>query len=234
MNSFKKFILYVYILFYKYLFNNNFNLITHINDMVEEVEPNELLIKYFQDSKSLFTDFDSSKREFIENEEWHYVTSNIELNIFLLQRLDERNLLRNENNICDCGIGLGTTLFDMYLQSKLFTDGKKFNFYGIEKQKSYIEFLNKNLLQYWEGNLSIIEDDIMNQDYSKYNIVYTYTPFKTTEKLEKLYNKIISEVSTGSLLIEHKNSGLGLHGILTELEGVRKLKIDDIVVFQKI
>lgn len=202
--------------------------------MVEEIEPSEVLIRYFQDSKGLFTDFDGSKQEFIENEEWHYVLSYIDINIFLLQRLNEKGLLKDENNICDCGIGLGTALFDIYLQSKSFDDGKSFNFYGIEKQKSYIEFLNKNLLHYWEGNLSLIEDDIMNQNYSKYNIVYTYTPFKTTEKLEKLYTKIISEIEPGSILIEHKNSGLGLHGILTELEGIKKIKIDNIVVFQKI
>lgn len=202
--------------------------------MVEEVNPNELLVEYFRMSKTLWTEFDSSRPDFIENEEWHYVLSNIEQNIFLLQRLQERFLLREENHICDCGIGLGVALFDIYQQSKLFTDGKTFNFYGIEKQKNYIDFLNEKLISYWEGNLNLIEDDIMNQDYSKYNIVYTYTPFKTTEKLTKFYNKIISEVKSGSLLIENKNAGLGLHGILTELDGIKKIQIDDIVVFQKI
>lgn len=202
--------------------------------MVEEVTPNENLVKYFQDSKTLWTDFDSSKKEFIQNEEWHYVLSNIELNIFLLQRLEERGLLLQENHICDCGIGLGTALFDMFQQSKLFEDRKHFNFYGIEKQKIYVDFLKEKLLHYWQDSLTLIEDDIMNQNYSKYNIVYTYTPFKTTEKLTLLYNKIISEISSGSLLIENKNSGLGLHGILTELQGIKKIQIDDIVVFQKI
>lgn len=202
--------------------------------MVEEVNPNELLVEYYRQSKSLWVDFDSSKPEFIENQEWHYVISNIEQNIFLLQRLEERNLLSSENHICDCGIGLGVALFDIYQQSKLFTDGKSFNFYGIEKQKSYIEYLNNNLINYWEGNLNLIEDDIINQNYSKYNIVYTYTPFKTTEKLSVFYNKIISEIKSGSLLIENKNAGLGLHGILTELDGIKKIQIDDIVVFQKI
>ena len=154
--------------------------------MAQEVSPNENLVKYFQDSKTLWTEFDSSKPEFIQNEEWHYVLSNIELNIFLLQRLEERGLLKQENHICDCGVGLATALFDIYQQSKLFT--------GIEKQKIYIDFLKEKLLHHWEGNLTVIEDDIMNQDYSKYNIVYTYTPFKTTEKLTNLYNKIISEI----------------------------------------
>lgn len=81
--------------------------------MAEEVTPNENLVKYFQDSKTLWTEFDSSKPDFVKNEEWHYVLSNIELNIFLLQRLEERGLLPTENHICDCGIGLGTALFDI-------------------------------------------------------------------------------------------------------------------------
>jgi hypothetical protein len=202
--------------------------------MAYEIHPHPELVKYFNDSKGLFTDFDSAKQNFIEDEEWHYVVSNIELNIYLLQRLDERGLLRQDNVICDCGIGLGVALFDMYQQSKLFTDNKTFKFFGIEKQKEYLDFLNKNLMHYWEGNLTLVEDDIMNQDYSKFNIVYTYTPFKTFEKLHALYSKIISEVEPGSILVENKNSGLGLHGILTELEGIKKIHLDDIVVFQKI
>jgi hypothetical protein len=202
--------------------------------MVEEITPNEQLVKYYQESRSLWTEFDSSKPEFIQNEEWHYVLSNLEQNIFLLQRLDERNLLKEKNFICDCGIGLGVALFDIYLQSKLFTDGKTFKFSGIEKQKNYLEFFKKRLIDFWEENLNLIEDDIMNQNYSKYNIVYTYTPFKTTEKLINFYSKIINEIEPGSILIENKNAGLGMHGILTELKGLKKLEIDDIVVFQKI
>lgn len=202
--------------------------------MVQEVEPNEQLVKYYQESRSLFTDFDSSKPDFVENEEWHYVISDIELNIFLLQRLDERNLLKQNNFICDCGIGLGVALFDMYQQSKLFKDGKTFEFYGIEKQQNYVDYLNSKLLHYWEGNLNLIHDDIMNQNYSKYNIVYTYTPFKTVDKLTELYTKIISEIEPGSILIENKNSGLGFHGVLTDLQGIKKIHLDEIVVFQKI
>jgi hypothetical protein len=202
--------------------------------MVEEIEPNKELVKYYQDSKSLFTDFDSSKPNFLQDEEWHYVVSNIELNIFLLQRLDERKLLLNHNIVCDCGIGLGVALFDMYQQSKLFKDGKTFEFWGIEKQQNYVDFLNEKLISYWHGNLNLIQGDIMEQDYSKFNIVYTYTPFKTVEKLTQLYSKIISEIKPGSILVENKNAGLGLHGILTELEGIKKIHLDDIVVFQKI
>jgi hypothetical protein len=201
--------------------------------MVQEVDPSPQLISYFQESKALWTEFDGNKKQFIDSSEWHYILSNIEQNIFLLKRLQERGLLKTENHIVDCGIGLGTALFDIYLQTKDFTD-KTFTFTGIEKQAMYIGFIQEKLLPYWDGNLDLIHDDIMNQDYSKYNIIYTFTPFQTVDKLKELYNKIISEVEVGSVLIENKNAGLGLHGVLTDLEGIQKIELDDIVVFKKL
>ena len=201
--------------------------------MVQEVDPSPQLISYFQESKALWTEFDGNKKQFIDSSEWHYILSNIEQNIFLLKRLEERGLLKSENHIVDCGIGLGTALFDIYLQSKDFTD-KTFTFTGIEKQAMYIGFIQEKLLSYWDGNLDLIHDDIMNQDYSKYNVIYTFTPFQTVDKLKELYSKIISEVEVGSVLIENKNAGLGLHGVLTDLEGIQKIELDDIVVFKKL
>ena len=222
----------IYYLLNSYLINLFQKL--YYNRMVEEVEPNQLLIKYYQLSKTQWTEFDSSKDNFLANEEWHYVMSNIEQNIFLLQRLDERGLLLENNQICDCGIGLGVALFDIYLQSKLFNDGKKFFFTGIEKEKTYLDFLKNKLLDFWQNNLTVVDGDIMDFDYSNFNIVYCFTPFKTLEKLRKFYQKVIEEISSGALLIENKNAGIGIHGILTELSGVKKVEIDDIVVFQKI
>ena len=81
--------------------------------MLQEVDPNPELVTYFQESKGLWTEFDGNKKEFADSSEWHYILSNIEQNIFLLQRLEERSLLREENHICDCWIGLGTALFDI-------------------------------------------------------------------------------------------------------------------------
>jgi hypothetical protein len=199
----------------------------------EIIEPNPLLIEYYSIAKSLFTDFDDKRPEFSDQQEWHYILSNIEQNIFLLKRLEEKELLRQSNKIVDCGLGLGTSLYDLYLQSKEITN-RKFEFVGIEKNKHYIEYFRKNLINRWNNEILLIEDDISNQNYSEYDVIYTYTPYRVINRLKSFYQKVADEMKPGSLLIENKSSGLGLHGVLTEISGLRKIGIDEIVVFQKI
>lgn len=199
----------------------------------EIIEPNPLLIEYLEISNSLFCDFDGGKSEFINNEEWHYVPSNLEQNIFLLKRLYDIGLLKNEVNICDCGIGLGTTMYDLYLQSKEIED-KKFTFSGVEKHERYIEYLKNKLMSFWENNLTLIEGEIMNQNYSKYNLIYSYSPFKTEEKLNEYYTKIINEIESGSIIIEFRNNGYGYENLLSKYNNIKEYKLDDIVIFVKV
>ena len=203
----------------------------------EIIEPHPLLIEYLEIASGLFCDFDGSKKEFIDFDEWHYVPSNLEQNIFLLKRLEEKGLLQDEINICDCGIGLGTTMYDFYLQSQ-YLSNKRFTFTGIEKHKLYIDYLNKKLVNHWNGNLTLIDGDIMDQNYSNYNFIYSYSPFKTEEKLIPYYQKIISEVKSGSTIIEFRNKGLGYDGILSNLclndSKIISHQIDDIMVFEKV
>ena len=74
----------------------------------------------------------------------------------------------------------------------------------------------------------------MDQDYSGYDIVYTYSPFKTEEKLMDFYNKIVSEVSTGCVIVESRNCGKGFKDTLTKVQGLEEIEVDDIVVYRKI
>lgn len=205
--------------------------------MTEIIEPNPILIEYVKQSNSLWTEFDSLSQMFhyseqIINNEWHYIMSNLEQNIFLLKRLDEKNILPEEVNICDAGIGLGAALFDIYLQSKEIN--KKFNFYGIEKQQKYIEYFNENLLNYWNGDLTMFEGDIMEHDFSNYNIVYSYSPYRSPRYLLDYYTKLKNEIAPGSLIIENRENGLGLESTLSMVEGLEKIELDDIFVFRKI
>ena len=113
--------------------------------MTEEVEPHPLLIEYLQIAYNLNDEDNKNLQEFFEAGEWHYIQADIETNIFLLKRLDEEGLLSSEVNICDCGIGLGTILYDLYLQSKEFLENPLKN-QGLLTQNC--QFLNQKMVQY--------------------------------------------------------------------------------------
>jgi len=198
-------------------------------------EYNPLLLEYLKISNGLFCESDGSKKEFLDNQEWHYIPSNLNQNLYLLKKLEDKGLLKDIVSICDCGIGLGTTMYDFYLQSKELD--KDFTFTGIEKYESYINYFNDKLSRYWEGNLNLINGEIMEQDYSKYNIIYSYSPFKTEEKLIQYYKKIINDIKPDSLIIEFRNKGIGYDGTLLKLHlnesEIDLIKIDDIVIFKK-
>jgi hypothetical protein len=168
-----------------------------------------------------------------EDGEWLYIQSNLDQNIFLLKKLDDMGLLPDSGKICDCGIGLGTAIFDIYLQSKKLE--KNYSFVGIEKQSKYLNYLNENLLDYWNNDLQIVEGDLMDQKYDDYNIIYCYTPFRDIEKLRTFYLKVIEEMQPGSILIENKNYGLGEKEILTSLsDKISEIELDGITVFKKL
>ena len=194
----------------------------------EEIEPHPDLILYFQETQKF-----SGKlpEDYNEGDEFYNIVSNIEQNIFLLNRLNEKNLLDQNNNMIDCGIGLGFTLFDFYLQS--LNLNKNFTFNGIEKQKVYVEYLKKNLLSFWNNELNLIEDDIMNHNYSDYNIVYSYSPFRSEKNLNEFYNKVANEIKSGSIIIENARWGLGHYDLLRKIDLLEPIEIDDIHIFVK-
>lgn len=194
----------------------------------EEVEPHPELILYFQETQKFSGKLPD---DYNEGNEFYNIVSNIEQNIFLLDRLNDRNLLKENNNMIDCGIGLGFSLFDFYLQS--LSLNRNFTFTGIEKQKIYVDYLKKNLLSFWNEELNIIEDDIMNHSYSDYNIVYSYTPFRSGKSLNEFYNKIAYEVKSGSIIIENANWGLGYYDLLKNIDLLEPIEIDDIHIFVK-
>ena len=194
------------------------------------VEPNPILIEYYQIAKKFeINEMFISKTE---DGEWLYIQSNLDQNIFLMKKLDDMGLLSDSGKICDCGIGLGTAFFDIYLQSKQLE--KNYSFVGIEKQSKYLNYLTKNLLDFWGEDLHIIEGDLMKQKYDDYNIIYCYTPFRDIEKLRNFYLKVISEMKKGSILIENKNYGLGELDILKNIsDDISEIDLDGVTIFQK-
>jgi hypothetical protein len=194
------------------------------------VEPNPTLVEYYQIAREF------EVREMLVSKvgdgEWLYIQSNMDQNIFLLKRMEDLGLIPETGKVCDCGIGLGTAIFDIYLQSKEL--GKKYSFRGIEKQAKYVDYLVENLLDFWNEDLEIIQGDLMDQRYDEFDIVYCYTPFRDVEKLRDFYLKVISEMYEGSILIENKNWGLGEGEILSSIsEDIVPIDLDGITIFQK-
>ena len=194
------------------------------------IEPNPILIEYYQKAKEFeIADMFTSKTG---NGEWLYIQSNLDQNIFLLKRLDDLGLIPHSGKICDCGIGLGTAIFDIYLQSKEI--GKDYTFVGIEKHTRYTDYLEASLLNFWDGRLDIVKGDLMDQNYAGYDIVYSYTPFRDADKLREFYLKVISEMREGALLVENKNWGLGEGEILSSIsEEIEAIDLDGLTVFRK-
>ena len=194
------------------------------------VEPNPVLIEYYHKAKEF--EIKEMLVNKIEDGEWLYIQSNIDQNIFLLKRLEDLGLIPDSGKICDCGIGLGTAIFDIYLQSKDLE--KEYSFIGIEKQSKYVDYLNESLLSFWDGNLEVVSGDLMDQKYNEYDIIYCYTPFRNVDKLREFYIKVISEMHEGTILIENKNLGLGEGNILSSISNdITPIDLDGLTVFQK-
>ena len=194
------------------------------------IEPNPILIEYYQKAKEF------EIREMLVSKvgdgEWLYIQSNIDQNIFLLKKLEDLGLIPDSGKICDCGIGLGTAIFDIYLQSKDIE--KEYSFVGIEKQSKYVDYLNESLLSFWDGNLEVVSGDLMDQKYNEYDIIYCYTPFRNVDKLREFYLKVISEMHEGAILIENKHCGVGEGNILSSISNdITPIDLDGLTVFQK-
>ena len=197
--------------------------------MIDEIKPHPDLVEYYR-----ITDTFSSNLTvdvFSNVGENYNIISDINRNIFLLKQLDELSLLKETNRICDCGLGLGNALFELYLQSKEIN--KRFYFTGIEKQKVYVDFILENLSHLWEDNLNLVNSDIMNIDYLNFDIIYSYSPFNNYQQLKLMYQKIISEIKSGSIIIEHANFGLGHFNLLEEFNDLQKIELEQTYVFKK-
>ena len=149
-----------------------------------------------------------------QNNEWYNIEPTESM---IIERIIPRiiNLTPNKDSfkICDAGIGLGTTMYCFYEETKVFKD-KDFKFYGVEKYKEYVDFFNNNLKQYWDDKIVIYTNDIMKHNYGEYDIVYTYAPFKKEGDLMCLYQKIIDELKTDSVLFEYALNGNGFYNTI--------------------
>lgn len=138
-------------------------------------------------------------------------------------------------SICDIGFGLGTSLYNINQQIKFNPELKnKFYFTAIEYNPKLIELFNEFLKYKWENinvnvfekDIEVIADDLFNLSYSKYDIVYMYSPLKDPELVYKGYEHIYNTMKPGAVLYERYNRGRGVHNILDKFIEDNKLKTD--------
>ena len=151
-----------------------------------------------------------------ETKEWYYIEPNTTQFERIITIIINLNPDKKDYKICDAGIGLGTAMYNFYIETKQFDD-KNFKFYGVEKYKEYVDFFDENLKQYWDDNITIYIDDIMNHNYSEYDIVYLYTPFKKEDDLINLYQKIVDELKPNSILLEYVLCGNGFFNTIQKI-----------------
>jgi hypothetical protein len=166
-----------------------------------------------------------------------YIQSVRNRNLHILLQLQVNGLLNHKNpKFVDAGIGLGHALWDFYNESqRIFLD---FDWFGIEIDKSLIKTLQESW-EMWNSDtappLTLIEEDIMEHDFSDYSVIYTYTPFKKINENRKFYKKVTQDMKVGSIFIEHANEGNGqfncADSALNDVKGLKKIALNNIGEF---
>jgi len=120
---------------------------------------------------------------------------------------------------------LCTTLFNFYLQSidKKLNSLVKVKFHGVECDVETSMRFEKNLLQYFNGNLTFCVGEAEEMDYSNYHFIYLYSPMKL-DGMNRLYDKIFSEISTGTIVYDNYMYGKGLEDIIEKKSKTFRLK----------
>ena len=205
--------------------------------MSELVEPHPLLIEYYVKVQALAAALNGDTTEFKMAGEWHYIESNIEFNIFLLRRLKELDLLpKSPVRICDCGIGLGTIMWDLYLQSKEIAD-YEFHFVGIEKHRPYIDCFEEELRSYWGADLELIRDDLMAHNLSSYNFIWIFAPYNHRDKMMPFIEKVIDEMPQGAIAFgidQWRIMEYGSEALKSKLSLGEFHKVDELHLFKKL
>ncbi len=194
--------------------------------MTKLLEPDERLVRYYEATLALMAVPPP------QDEDRGHSLSDVDLNIMLLERLDAEGLLGSHTDVVDCGLGVGFALYDLYLQSLGIT-GTTFTFRGIEDSSYYLDFLESELIHMWDSRLEVVRGDVRDHDYRDYGLVYSHSPFLRMDTTRRFYRRLADQMRSGAVLVENRNSGLGLHGVLTEIPSLDKIILGDLCVFRK-
>ena len=179
---------------------------------------NTLVNKYSNIAQTLNPDkFNKEKLDL----NFSYVESKQRKYYGLVETLWNSGLLKDNMKIIDLGCGLCTTLYNLNLQFKNYNIPS--SFYGVEYNEELLKIFTKYLSPLWENNFpKFALGDIMDCDLSQYDLILSYQPFKDLGLLEKMYNKVFSEMKSGSVFHEHNYKDCG--GILDNVMSNHKVE----------
>ena len=72
--------------------------------------------------------------------------------------------------------------------------------------------------------------------YSKYNFIYLYTPFSIDTKLMEFFQKVITEMPEGGLVIgidQFRIENYGNETLNNQFKQLKRHILDDLVIYQK-
>ena len=163
----------------------------------------------------------------------YYETEQHTIDGFLIA-LFNAGLLKNKTNVIDVGCGLCTTLFNLYTQSQhRLLSSLSFKFYGIEYDRDTATIFEKELLQFFEGNLTFSIGEAEDLDYSNYDFIYLYSPMKLSG-MHKLYDKMFSEINSGTVVYDNYMFGQGLDNIISEKSIANNLIAKELIFGDKL
>lgn len=171
---------------------------------------NNLINQYVCIAKSL-TQHDPGNKinyEYIEGIQKNYYG--------MFEALYNKDLIKEKTKIIDIGCGVCSTLYNLSKQFKYYK--ADIECYGVEYNKELIKLFQKYLYNLWDDTkLSLFTQDLFEHNYSEYDLILCFTPFKKEEDLEKTYTKVFNEMKPGALFFENWDAGKGKNDVLLNM-----------------
>ena len=157
------------------------------------------------------------------SENWNYIEGTQKRYYGLYEALYNKGIIKDKFKVMDVGCGVCSTLYNLSKQFKQYD--ATIECYGVEYNKEILELFQKYLYNLWNNaNLSLFTEDLMDHNYSEYDLILSYLPFKNKNDQEKMYTKIFDEMKPGALFFEHWHFGVGVDNLLMNMEKKSNIK----------
>jgi 2-polyprenyl-3-methyl-5-hydroxy-6-metoxy-1,4-benzoquinol methylase len=146
-----------------------------------------VLNKYLSDTKG------DSPTHTSKSGRYHFIAHSVGCTIYQLRYARDRLKDINYPLFVDAGCGIGWVVE--------LANYMGFKSKGIEISINNVKVANKLFNACYDSNMDVVEGDIFDHDFSKYDVIYYYCPIKDPELEIKFEHKVEKEMKVGSILI---------------------------------